>query len=376
MNKKRMGIIRLYCGAAGELSYYNLQELGLAKEYAKHGYEVYIIILKKGNLKKKIQYVDKNIIFIFPVTLNMANHGVFSVKIINELGLDLIHLNSDNQFYVPIVLNYCQKNGVEVYNYVGTLYSSSSNKLKKFLANITSKINMLYYDRFLTIAKTVSAKNQLENHGLKNVGLVPVGLDVEGILINDKPKEILRKELNIPVHKKIILFIGRMEEEKRPLVMIDLLNILDDNFFLVMIGDGRQTSEVNNKIKELGLNNRVYRILKIENKEIYKYYRCADFFINLCDSELFGMCILEAMYNRCVVIAMRSPGADMLIRDNETGFLVNNIDDIKTLLNVNLCNNKQVLQQAYDNICENYLWEKNYEKIEELRKARYYENTN
>lgn len=368
MNKKKIGIIRLYCGDSGQAGYYNMQELGLAKEYAKNGYIVYIIILKKGNLKEYYQKVDENIIFVFPVTFHLLNHGAFPVRIIKKLQLELVHLNSDNQFFVPVILNYCKKNNIEVYNYVGMLSSYTNSRWKKVLSDISTKINLKYYNRYPTIAKTNEVKGEMENRGLRNVSVVPVGLDIEGIPKNFESKESLREELELPVNKKILLFIGRMQEEKGPFDALRLLKNLEDEYILVMIGDGRLSYSIDEEIQSLGLSNRVYRILKIENNKIYKYYKCADYFINLCKNEPFGMCILEAMYNQCLVIAIKAPGPNMLIADGITGFLVDNVDEIKKILECQIKNKEIMLYQANEEICNKYLWKHSYKKIEEFRK--------
>lgn len=367
MNKMRMGIIRLYCGESGQANYYNMQEIGLAKEYVKNGYVVYIIILKKGNLKEYYEKIDENIRFIFPVTFHILNHGLFALNVLKRLRLNLVHLNSDNQLFVPAVLSYCKKNDIEVYNYVGMLFSGARSKGKKLLSDFSTRINLTYYNRYPTIAKTDEIRKEMENRGINNICVVPVGLDIEIIPKNNYSKEYLRKNLELPVDKKIILFIGRMQEEKRPLDMLELLKNLEDEYILVMIGEGRLTCIIDEKIQSLGLSNRVYRIHKIENNKIHKYYLCADFFINLCRNEPFGMCILEAMYNRCLVIAIKAPGPNMLIINGITGFLSDNMDEIKLILEGQIENKKNMLDRAYEEVCSKYLWKYSYKKIEEFR---------
>lgn len=366
--KKVLGIIRLYCGESGKLEYYNLQELGLAKEYVKNGYTVYIIILKKGNKKNEYKKINKKIYLIYPITLHIFNHGIFSVSIIRKLKLNLIHLNSDNQLLVPIVLCYCQKHGIEIYNYVGMLFPHNQNKIKKMLANLVAKNNIFFYKRFLTIAKTGLISEELSNRNVKNIPIVPVGLDVDDIPHEYISKQELKKNLNIPLDKKIILFIGRMQEEKNPIEALKLLRSLDKKYIMVMIGDGRLSGFVEKEIKCMSLEDRVYRILEVKNSEIYKYYRCADCYINLTKNEIFGMCILEAMYNRCIVIAFKAPGPCMIINNGGNGFLVNNIKEIKFLLENNINGLEIIRQRAYEVVCNNYLWEHSYKQIQNIRK--------
>ena len=74
------------------------------------------------------------------------------------------------------------------------------------------------------------------------------------------------------------------------------------------------------------------------------------------------------MYNRCIVIAIKAPGPNMIITDKVTGFLVNDIKDIKQVLEKGVENEVEIEQHAYEEVCNNYLWKKSYKKIEEFRK--------
>lgn len=367
--RKKIGIIRLYCGNAGEMGYYNLQEVGLAKEYVKHNYIVYIFMLQKGNKKTYYKEINKDMIVVYPATCHLLNHGLFPIKILKELKIDLVHLNSDNQLFVPIVLNYCRKNNIAVYNYVGMLYSYTHNRLKNMFSGICSRINRVCYNKYPTVVKNEHVKKQLADKGVENVVVAPVGLDVDGIPKDFESKEELRKALHLPIDKKIILFVGRMHEEKRPFDAIELMGNLSEDYVLVMIGDGRLNSSVEEMIDKKNLKSRVYRILKVPNNEMYKYYRSADYFLNLTLNEIWGMCILEAMYNRCIVIAVKAPGPNMIIADRINGFLVDDLKEIKLILeDSNTCNKEVLIENAYKEVCNKYLWKHSYIKIEEFRK--------
>lgn len=367
MSKKVVGIIRLYCGNAGNIQYYNLQEIGLAREYAKHGYLVWIFLLKRDNKKIQLETIDHNINVIFPKTWNVCNHGIFDVRILNELHVKLVHLNGDNQFYVPIVSRYCQNNGIEVYNYVGMIESISNNKIKKIISAIITRRNLIWYKKNLTIAKTIWVKQQMESKGVAGVMLAPVGLDISGIPLIFESKEKMRREIGVPVDKKIFLYIGRMESEKEPFKAIDLLELLDEKYVLLMIGDGRLSSCIDRTIADRKLEKRVYRFSKIKNSDIYKYYRAADYFVNWNKSEIFGMCILEAMYNKCMVVAINSPGPQMILENGKNGFIVENLQEVKNILQNEMIDRETIENNAYKHICDCYLWKHSYKKIEDFR---------
>ncbi|WP_026568361.1 glycosyltransferase [Bacillus sp. UNC41MFS5] len=320
----KLAMVRLYCGESGQKGFYNLQELGLAKALNKMDIDVYIITLSK-KVKKVIQEKDESGVILLTVPARgMANHGYFNCSILSDLEIDVVHLQSDNQIFAPYVMRYCYKNGINCYNYVGTLFSDSNNLLKSLIMSIFSKWNIKCYKNGLVFAKTPNVQKQLIDAGVRNVKIAPVGLDTEIIPQIEEPKNKLRKKLGIPQDKKVLIFVGRLEEYKKPLEAIDLINELDNDHYLLLIGKGTLKEDMLSKITTLELDKKIRYIEAVPNKEIHEYYKASDYFINLNNKEIFGMSILEAMYQGCTVVAVKSPGPSYIIEDGVSGYLVSN----------------------------------------------------
>ena len=133
--------------------------------------------------------------------------------------------------------------------------------------------------------------------------------------------------LGLPEDKKILIFVGRLEEYKRPIRAIEILNKLlekDKNYYLVIIGKGSLKNVLFSIVKELNILNNVKFIEEVANKDIHKYYRASDIFLNLNENEIFGMSLLEAMYQECNVVALKAPGPNYIIENGVNGILVNN----------------------------------------------------
>ena len=241
-------------------------------------------------------------------------------------------MNSDNQAYTPEVIKFCKKYNIRQYNYVGTLYSDSENKVKQFLMKFFSLRDIRYYKKSKTFVKTVHVLEQMKKSGVLDAKVIPVGLDFDVIPEISDTKEECRKELELPLNKNILLYVGRLAEYKKPLDAIDMLTMLSDDFYLVAIGNGELKNDFLEKAEKSEVISRIKYIESIPNAEIHKYYKAADCFINFNPQEIFGMSILEALYQQCPVVARHAPGPDTIILNEETGFLCDTIEEMSEMV--------------------------------------------
>lgn len=324
----RIAILQLYCGQSGKSGFYNNQLIGLAKAYAEMGHELFVVFPDKliGNIESE-SYSERIEMLRVPAK-TFGVHSFYDLKFLLDYKIDLVHLNSDNQAYTPEVIKFCKKNQIRQYNYVGTLYSDSENIIKQFLMKIFSLRDIKYYKKSKTFVKTQYVLEQMRKKGVLNVKVVPVGLDFDVIPEITDVKEKCREKLQLPIEKKILLFVGRMAEYKKPLDALEVLRKLSDEYFLVVIGSGELKGEFLDKVNILNLNSKVKYIESIPNAEIHNYYRAADCFVNFNHQEIFGMSILEAFYQECPVVARHAPGPDTIIKDGENGFLCSTADEM------------------------------------------------
>ncbi|MFH0316126.1 glycosyltransferase family 4 protein [Clostridium perfringens] len=323
----KLGIVRLYTGASGKLGYYNIQELGLAKALEKLGVSTYIFFLvdKKNQSEVIEQSISNNIKIVYIPSFRIKNHGLISPEFLLNYNLDIVHLLSDNQIMASKYINFLKKNNLPFYSYIGTLNSDSNNFIKTKIMNILNKKNINAYRNSKVLAKTPDVKKVLLKNNIKDVKVIPVGLDLSIIPKEDKSIKELRMNLGLPEDKKILIFVGRLEEYKRPIRAIEILNKLlekDKNYYLVVVGKGPLKDVLFSRVNELNILNNVKFIEEVANKDVHKYYRASDVFLNLNENEIFGMSLLEAMYQECNVVALKAPGPNYIIEDGISGILV------------------------------------------------------
>ena len=318
--------MELYSGKSGHIGYYNSQELGIAKAYAKLGHEVLVVFPRTDITESQTEVFTDRITILYVSAKAIGVHAHYKLNFLSELNIDLVHLDADNQMFTPHVIRYCIKNKIKYYCYVGTLYSDSDSWIKQRIMRFFSKKNIRCYRKTIVFAKTKYIEDKLRNMNVKNVHVVPVGLDLEVIPALTETKEELRQKLCLPPDRKIILFVGRLEKYKRPLEALKLIEALGKSYFVIMIGDGSLGEKIKEEAKNRELLNDIIFIRSVINREIHQYYKVADCLINFNEKEIFGMNILEAMYQGCPIVARHAPGPDMIVEDGVSGYLCNSVE--------------------------------------------------
>jgi N-acetyl-alpha-D-glucosaminyl L-malate synthase BshA len=97
---------------------------------------------------------------------------------------------------------------------------------------------------------------------------------------------------------------------------------------LVMVGDGPERDSAENEARQLGVDDRVFFLGKIE--AVAPLLAGADLFLLPSDKESFGLSALEALASGVPVIGTRAGGLPEVVRHGETGFLAE-VGDIEAM---------------------------------------------
>ena len=371
----RLGIIRLYTGESGKIGYYNLQELGLAKELVKNAdIEAFILILRN-----KYKYPNKDIIEInekikivyLPVS-SIGNHGLLNPRELEEFNLDIIQLNADNQLKCYEVIKWALKRNIPIYTYIGTIDSDSNNKIKSIISKVILKRNYRMMKQITNVAKTPTVLNKLKENRISQSTIIPVGLDKENFKkVDSFNKENLLEKYNLPRNKKILLFVGRLEEYKKPFFTLDLVKYIsniDNRYHLLVVGSGSLKDKFIDYIEKMNIKNNITYIEKIENKYMAELYSISDVSINANDKEIYGMSILESMYCGCPVVAKKAPGPEFIIDNGKTGYVIEDYDKSIWHKKINdiVSNRDRFSSRSKRRIENNFLWSSICNKYEEL----------
>jgi len=167
--------------------------------------------------------------------------------------------------------------------------------------------------------------------------IVCVGQDdyklVSKTMRGQKPKIILIKNAVIPPHPKndqdleqlhqhskyLVMTICRLHYQKNVATLIEAFQFLDDNFNLVIIGDGPQLSSLQRLTHDLKLSERIF--FEGNKPDASSLIHYCDVFCLSTHWEGLPLVLLEAMVSRVPVVASNVHGVREIVRDNVTGWL-------------------------------------------------------
>lgn len=184
-----------------------------------------------------------------------------------------------------------------------------------------------------------------------------------------KIREMAKEKMEIPGEGTALLSVGRMTEQKKYLRFLDVLARLRDEGFSFswhVLGEGVQRGEIEEKIRVLNLEDRVFLHGLTDNP--YKYMKACDLFVLPSGWEGFPTVTVEAKILNCAVLATDVAGIREQLRHGETGWIVENSEDaiyegLKHLLcNPELCR-KLRSSDGMNAVCKN---EEKYDKFYKL----------
>ena len=127
----------------------------------------------------------------------------------------------------------------------------------------------------------------------------------------------VRDYSNAEVYK--VLFVGRLDVEKGLLELLRAISLLLSKGYKVtldLVGDGEDSSVIENEIAMLGLSNIVAIRGSIQNgAHLKEFYDCADIFVLPSYHEGFPRVIYEAMLSRVPIVTTIVGGMKTLMND-------------------------------------------------------------
>jgi len=209
----------------------------------------------------------------------------------------------------PIVSSF---HGVEL-----RFVKNSSLNLRPFLKWVVKKSGII------TVNSTHTAM-ELKTYNPKNLKIIPFGAAVE-------PKGKVKYKNSQGGYR--ILFVGRLVERKGVEYLLEAINLLKERKIneiqLIVVGEGNRKNYLIEKKNKLELSDKnVIFIGRVSKEELIKQYQLCDIFVlpaiidSAGDTEGLGVVLLEAMSFKKPIIASRVGGIVDIIKDKETGLLV------------------------------------------------------
>ena len=259
-------------------------------------------------------------------TKNLLGSSSRLSKIIKSENIKIVHAHDNTASLISYLAKRIFNLDIKIISHIHNCYpflkeNGVNKKIDKYLRN--------KYDFNITCGKTVTdfykANTDYFNDN-RNLTL-PNAMDIEYITNVDKGdvEEVIKK-YKIPRNKKILGFIGRLDEQKGIIPFIKELSMYRDEFsdsVILLVGNGSQEDEVKALIKELKLEEMF--ILTGFQDNVNVFYPIIDVFFLPSLYEGLPMVLLEAMAFKKAVISM-NVGSISEVINKDTGILIEDGD--------------------------------------------------
>lgn len=163
-----------------------------------------------------------------------------------------------------------------------------------------------------------------QEHGedIKTV-VIPTGIPVHGFARGDDGW--LRKRWGIPPDHRILLFVGRLGQEKNVGLLLEMLARVvrrRPEVRLVLVGGGPAKEELERLALCLGIAGMVTFAGRVPFEGVASYYAGADLFVFPSLTETQGIVLLEAMAARLPVVSVEAHGTKGFLTHGRDGYVV------------------------------------------------------
>lgn len=229
----------------------------------------------------------------------------------------VVAIELKNAWNVPIITSFHTMQGIKRETFPFNKDNQEREKQERIISLQSDSI----------IAWSLHEKKFIEqNFGVKSskISVIPPGVDLD--LFHPINIQEARRKIHMQEDVRTILYVGRIERLKGLDMLLKALSqIQHKDTFLYVIGGTNNTEEVNRLKKiciDLNLNEKVHFIGSISRAQLKYYYNSADLYVLPSYYESFGLSVLEAAACGKPTIASKVGGLPSIIRDNETGFLL------------------------------------------------------
>lgn len=308
----------------------------LAELLHAYGYEVHVAA--RNNLTEKngmrLDFAER----IYDVPFSRSPKSAENIrayrvmkKILEQEHYDIVHCNTPMGGIVTrLAAGKFRKKGTKVFYTAHGFhfYEGAPRKnwlifypVEKFFSRITDKLITINLEDY----KLASEKFHCPVAHIHGVGVDETRYHP----VSETEKAEIRETLGFGREQKIILCIGELLPNKNQSMAIQMMEIVRREYpdsVLLLAGNGPKRADLENLIAELDLQEHVKLLDYCTCLE--KYQQAADIVVSCSKREGLPLNIVEAMLSGNPVVATDNRGHRELIRQGQTGFLVDVNDTV------------------------------------------------
>lgn len=285
----------------------------LSKEWDIH---VVTCVPSRNPLDKDIRNITPYI-YHLPNFLNEEDYRPFLMNFITTRSVQAIFLDGSELGYTS--LPGIKKNHPSV-RVVNILHNDSH--LGHFRSAL---LRMDDIDLFVAINERI--RDGLVRNGVAphKIEVIFNGVDTEGVFNPTyQDREALRQRWNIPRDSFVLLFAGRLSEEKRPLLFLKIAEQLLDEprARFMLVGDGVLRRQIEKLLDKSPLSSRLTWLPMVPPREMAGIYAAADALLLPSAVEGLPMVMLEALSMEVPVFATDAGEIRRVVHSGLNGYVV------------------------------------------------------
>ena len=360
----------------------DLFNLSLVKGLNKERYEITIISTEPNENVLRQEFENNENVRVYDLTsfLDKRYWVAFVNYIIQKENINLIFNSNSKTGYsmLPYIKSMYPEIPILDYVHMEEWYNRNGG-----YSRYSSMYNSII-DK--TMVCNGNSKKILEEHFKRNpdeVQTVYIGVDEEKFNPDRYNKEELEKKyLGDTTNKKIISFICRISEQKRPLLFLEIIKKLKEkrqDFKVLVVGDGNLLGKMKEKAKKMNLLEDIIFLGEIKNTE--EIYKISNVTVNCSLKEGLALTSYESLSMNVPIVSSDVGGQKELISKDvgEIVKLMQNEEDVYLekyspeeinsyvkAINKVLDNLETYKSNCRKRICENFTISKMIEKMDSI----------
>lgn len=254
-------------------------------------------------------------------------------KTLENFGPDIVHVQVSDPIGLSVV-SYAKKHNIPVVTtehnqpdvITDPLHMPSFIKkpvdamLASYFVNRQSKSD------FVTMPTKQAIDNLILSRGKEfNVPVAAVsnGVDLRNFRSGKASPDIYKK-YNIPTDHKIVLYVGRVDPEKKVGIVIDAFKearVKVPKTMLLVVGDGVDKNRLEKELSGSEIENDARFLGRVLPPDLYELYKIGDVFVTASEIETQGIVLIEAAATGLPLIAVDKGAVSEICISGENGYL-------------------------------------------------------
>lgn len=275
-------------------------------------------VVHEGALKTYLREVKKyggNVFVIPSYKTNIFKYTYSIYKIIKENKYSIVHSNMNSMSGFPLMAAYFAgaKNRILHNHTTDSPEEGIRTLLKRILRPFAKLFANQYWACSNLAAEWMYGKKAVKDN---KITIINNAIDLDKFKFDKEKREKFIKELGLE-NCFVIGHVGRFMKQKNHEFLIDIFYEIikrKENARLLLIGDGKLRPQIESKVKELGISNKV--IFLGNRNDVADLYNVMDIFIFPSLYEGLGMVAIEAQVNSLPTIVSTEIPIEAKISEN------------------------------------------------------------